>query len=367
VIPVAEPSLGKKELEYVVDAVRSGWISSKGRYINEFEQKFAKYCGVKYAVSTSNGTVALHLALLSMGIGKNDEVIVPTLTFIATANAVAYTGAKPVFVDSLPGYWCIDPEKIEKAITPRTRAIIPVHLYGHPANMDPIIKIARKRDLQVIEDAAEAHGAQYKGKKVGAMGDLGVFSFYGNKIITTGEGGMIVTNNKKLASRAGMLKNQGMDPRRKYWHSVIGYNYRMTNIQAALGVAQLSKIDSLLEKRRKIAKLYDKFLSRIDGITPLSEQIWAKNVYWMYSVLIDKNKFKPGRDGLAAKLRVKGIETRPFFHSIHTLPPYKTGSCFPVAQILSREGINLPSSPNLSFKDVAHICNQIERIGRNAR
>jgi len=366
-IPVAEPSIGRKELKYVTDAVKSGWVSSIGKYIDEFEQSFARYCGVKYALSTSNGTVALHLALVSLGIGKNDEVVVPALTFIATANAVTYTGAKVVLVDSHPGCWCIDPGKIEKAITSRTKAIIPVHLYGHSADMDPIIKIAKKYNLYVIEDAAEAHGAEYKKKKVGGIGDVGVFSFYGNKIITTGEGGMIVTNNKKVVEKANMLKNHGMDPQKKYWHSVVGYNYRMTNIQAALGLAQLKRINSLIERRRKLAMLYNLYLSDIDGITLPPEESWAKNVCWLYSILIDESKFKVDRNGLIAKLFAKGIDSRPFFYSMHTLPPYKKNICFPVAQRLSNEGINLPSSPNLSIRDVEYICHTIHQIGNHAR
>ena len=245
-IPIAEPLLEEEELNNVMEAVKSGWISSKGKFIPEFEENFARYCGVKHSVATSNGTVALHLALATLGIKEGDEVIVPTLTFIATANAVRYTGAKPVFVDSNPDYWCIDPEKIEGAITPKTRAIIPVHLYGHPCDMEAIMAVAKKHDLYVIEDAAEAHGAEHKGRKVGSFGDIACFSFYGNKIITTGEGGMCLTDDEILAERMRILRDHGMNPGKRYWHDIVGFNYRMTNMQAAIGVAQLEKIDRVI-------------------------------------------------------------------------------------------------------------------------
>ncbi|NQU99168.1 MAG: DegT/DnrJ/EryC1/StrS aminotransferase family protein, partial [Parcubacteria group bacterium] len=242
-IQVSKPSLGREELNNVMEAIKSSWISSKGKFITEFEENFAEYCGVKYGIATANGTVALHLALKALKISKGDEVIVPDLTFIATANVVTYCNAKPIFIDSNPDYWCIDPEKIEEKITTKTKAIIPVHLYGHPCDMDAITKIAKKYGLYVIEDAAEAHGAGYKGKKVGSFGDISCFSFYGNKIITTGEGGMCLTNNQKLAERMKILRDHGMSPDKRYWYDVIGFNYRMTNIQAAIGVAQLKKID----------------------------------------------------------------------------------------------------------------------------
>ncbi|MBC7334373.1 MAG: DegT/DnrJ/EryC1/StrS aminotransferase family protein, partial [Actinobacteria bacterium] len=259
-IPVLEPSIGKEEIRSVLKAVKSGWVSSKGEFIEKFEKKFADYHRVKEAVSTSNGTTALHLALKSLGIEKNDEVIVPVLTFAATANAVIYCNAKPVFVDIHPKYWCIDPQKIEEKITEKTRAIIPVHLYGHPCDMDWITDIAEDHGLYVVEDAAESHGAEYKGKKVGTFGDIACFSFYGNKIITTGEGGMCITNNEELAKEMRILRDHGMRPDKKYWHDKIGFNYRMTNLQAALGIVQLKKLDKFINKKRKIAKIYRKNL-----------------------------------------------------------------------------------------------------------
>jgi len=352
-IPVAEPALGEEELRNVVEAVKSGWISSKGRFIEEFEEKFAEYCGARYGVSTSNGTAALHLALVALGVEKGDEVIVPTLTFISTANAVSYTGAKPVFADSHPRYWCIDPEKIEEKVTDRTKAIIPVHLYGHPCDMDAIIKIAKDHSLHTIEDAAEAHGAEYRNRKVGSLGDMGCFSFYGNKLITTGEGGMCITNDECLAEKMRKLRDHGMSRERRYWHEVIGFNYRMTNLQAAIGLAQLGKIDGFIEKKRLIFERYNSLFKDIaeSQVTLPSEETWARSVFCMYSVLIEKG-CKLGRDELIAGLLAKGVETRPFFCPIHSLPPYKNNEDLPVAQELSSKGINLPSSTNLTSQDL---------------
>jgi len=358
-IPIAEPSIGKEELNNVIDAVKSGWISSKGEFIINFEKNFAKYCNVKYGIAVSNGTVALHLALAALGIKKGDEVIVPTLTFIATANAVRYCNAKPVFVDSHPDYWCIDPEKIEEKITNNTKAIIPVHLYGHPCDMDAINDIAHDHNLYVIEDAAEAHGAEYKGKKVGSLGDISCFSFFGNKIITTGEGGICLTNNEELAEKMRILRDHGMTPNKRYWYDVIGFNYRMTNLQAAIGVAQIEKLDKFIEKKREIAKIYNSELKDIDGIILPPEMKWAKNVYWMYSILIE-NKFRINRDELMKKLEEDGIETRPFFYPIHTMPPYKNDENFPVAEKLSKEGINLPASVKLKTESIKKITKKIK-------
>lgn len=353
-IPVAEPSLSEEELKNVVEVVKSGWISSKGEYVTKFEKEFAKFIGTRYSQSTSSGTTALHLALKAIGIKKGDEVIVPTLTFIATANVVLYCNAKPVFVDSHPEYWCIDPEKIEKKITQRTKAIVPVHLYGHPCDMDPIMDLAKAHDLYVIEDAAEAHGAEYKGKKVGSIGDIGCFSFYGNKIITTGEGGMCTTNNEDLAKKIELLKNHGMNPQRRYWHEVVGFNYRMTNLQAAVGLAQLRKIDKFIETKRKNARFYNSLLQDIKGITLPPEMSWAKNVYWMYSILIE-NYDDRNRDTLLENLLEKGVETRPFFYPIHTMPIYKQSGEFSIAEKLSQEGLNLPSGVTLQKADIEYI------------
>jgi len=361
-IPIAEPSLGEEELNNVVEAVKSGWISSKGKFIPEFEEGFARYCGVRYGVATCNGTVALHLALIALGIGQGDEVIVPALTFIATANAVKYAGAKPVLVDSAPDYWCIDPEKIGKAITPKTRAIIPVHLYGHPCDMDPIMDIAKRHNLYVIEDAAEAHGAEYKGRKVGSFADIACFSFYGNKIITTGEGGICLTNDESLAVKMRGLRDHGMNPQKRYWHDVVGFNYRMTNMQAAVGVAQLNKLDKFVEKKREIAGLYSSLLNSVGGISLPPEMPWAKNVYWMYSILV-QDSYGIDRDELMNRLELKGVETRPLFYPLHVMPPYKKSGSIAVAEEVSGRGISLPSSVNLTAEQVRYIADVIRGRG----
>lgn len=362
-IPVSEPLLEDEELENVIEAVKSGWISSKGKFVTQFEEKFAEYCDAKYGVASCNGTVALHLALTALGIKEGDEVIVPTLTFIATANAVRYTGAKPVFVDSHPGYWCIDPEKIEAKITPKTKAIIPVHLYGHPCDMDAIMDIAKRRGLHVIEDAAEAHGAEYKGKKVGSFGDINCFSFFANKIITTGEGGICLTNDERLAERMRILKDHGMNPQRKYWHDSLGFNYRMTNLQAAVGVAQINKLDRFIKRKREIKVWYQQRLRQLaqkELIELHPEMAWAECVYWMYSILISENFIN--RDELIGRLNKAGIETRPFFYPIHVLPMYKNDDKLTVAEHLSRRGINLPSSIKLTKTEIVKITTAIAQM-----
>lgn len=361
-LPVAEPLLGEKELLYVTDCIVSNWISSSGKYVGQFEDLFADYCGSRYAVAASSGTTALHLALLALGIGPGDEVIVPSLTFIATANAVTYTGAKAIFVDSETDTWNIDPKLIEKAITPNTKAIIPVHLYGHPADMDPILEIARKYKLAVIEDAAEAHGAQYKGKKVGSMGDIGVFSFYGNKIITTGEGGMIVTDSPDIAERVRLFRDHGMLPSKRYWHTVLGYNYRLTNIQAAIGLAQVERIGSIVQAKLDIARRYGEQLNGIKGIVCPPQAKWAKNVYWLYSVLVEK-EYGISRDDLIRELSSMHIDTRPFFLPAHTQPIYHTGQHLAVAQDLASKGLSLPSSAGLREYEVDRVCKAIREIG----
>jgi perosamine synthetase len=360
-IPVAEPLLGEKELEYVTDCVRSGWVSSLGEYVRRFEREFAAYCGVRYGVATHNGTVALHLALAALGIGPGDEVILPTLTFVATANAVAYTGATPVFVDSEPHTWNIDPQAVACAITPDTRAIIAVHLYGHPADMDPLRTQATQHGLTLIEDAAEAHGARYKGRRVGSLSDLAVFSFYGNKIITTGEGGMVLTDDTALAEHCFFLGNQAKQKQNPYWHSEIGYNYRMTNMQAALGVAQLERVDELIAIRVRNAAHYQRRLSALPGLSLPPCVEWAENVYWMYTVLVEDD-YGLDRDTLMARLRQRGIETRPAFYPIHTLPMYDRGQRFPVAEELGRKGINLPSGATLTPEQVDIVCDALTEI-----
>lgn len=357
-IPIAEPCIGEGELENIIEAVKSGWVSSKGDFIRKFEERFAKYCGRRYGIATSSGTTALHLALAALGIKKKNKVIVPALTFIAVANTVTYCGAKPVFVDSHPDYWCIDPEKIEEKITENTNAIIPVHLYGHPCDMGPILDIAKDHGLYVVEDAAEAHGAEYKNKIVGSFGDISCFSFFGNKIITTGEGGMCLTNNEELAGKMRILRDHGMNPNKRYWFDVIGFNYRMTNLQAAIGLSQLTKINQFIEKKRQIAKLYAEGLNGLEKkglITLHPEMEWAKCVYWMYSILIE-DKFKIERDEVMKKLDERGIETRNFFYPLHILPPYKiSDDSLNLAKNISSKGFNLPSSPVLGKNEIKYI------------
>jgi perosamine synthetase len=358
--PVAEPNIGTLEEEYVMDAIRSGWVSSLGEYIGKFEEQFAEYCGCAQGISTSNGTTALHLALASLGVGPGDEVIVPTLTFVATANAVMYCGATPVFVDSDPEHWGIDHVAVERAISPRTKAIIVVHLYGHPADMDPLLTLARTHGLYLIEDAAEAHGATYHGQKVGSIGDVGIFSFYGNKLITTGEGGMLVTNDSALAERAKFLRDHAMSKEKRYWHPELGYNYRLTNIQAALGLAQLQRLNNFLAKKRMIISWYQDRLAEHTFLKLNPELPWACSSFWLVCVLLPDHLDQSVTMG---ELRKHGIDSRPFFH----LPFYKdayrtvgrdTEGC-PVAEMLSQRGINLPSGVLLEQDDVNQICDAL--------
>ena len=355
-IPVAAPLIGDEELANVVEAVRSGWISSLGAFIGEFEAAFAEYCGVRHGVAVVNGTAAMHLALVAAGVGPGDEVLLPSLTFVATANAVRYCGATPVFVDSEGATWQTDPDDLGARVSARTRAIIPVHLYGHPCDMDPIQALARRRGLAVVEDAAEAHGAQYRGRRVGAIGTVGCFSFYGNKIITTGEGGMCVTDDAALAERLRLLRDHGMDPKRHYWHEVVGFNYRMTNLQAAVGVAQVKKIDTFLERKRRLARWYAEELEplrRAGRLTLHPEAAWARSAFWMYSVLLEGPR--PDVDLVRTRLRDQGVDSRPFFRPVHTLPPYATGERLPVAESLAARGLNLPSGVALEREHVARV------------
>lgn len=359
-IPVAEPVFDGNERKYLNDCLDSTWISSNGKYVQAFEKQYADFCGVKYAIACMNGTVAIHLPLVAMGFGTGDEIIVPTFTFVATANCVAYTGATPVFVDCDPNTWNITAEQILKAITPRTKAIIVVDIYGLPVDLDPILQVARERGLFVLEDAAEAHGARYRNQMVGSLGDIGSFSFYGNKIITTGEGGMVTTNNEELASKVRQLRDQGVDGERRYWFPVRGYNYRMTSLQAAIGVAQLERIQSHLSQRRRVNEAYR---HRLEGFPQLAfqpEMEGFENSYWMTSVVIDETL--PERDWVISQMAKFGIETRPFFHPMHTLPMYEnlnTEGSFPVATRIGNRGINLPSSGNLSEGDIDFVCDKL--------
>jgi perosamine synthetase len=371
VIPVCEPFIGEIEFEYVVDCLKTNWLSSKGKYIEEFERKFANYCSCQYGVTTTSGTTALHLAIVASGIGKGDEVIVPTFTMISTVFAIVYTGAKPVLIDSEPETWNIDVGKIEEKITPQTKAILPVHVYGHPCDMEPIEDIADKYGLYVIEDAAEAHGAEYNGRRIGGIGDIGCFSFYANKIITTGEGGMIVTNNQEIAERSRSLKDLSFSKEKRFLHKELGFNYRMTNIQAAIGLAQFNRIDELVEIRRKNAYFYNSLLKDIKGIRLPIEKEWARNVYWMYSILI-KEDFGIDRDELIDRLREKGIEARTFFIPMHQQPVFTNmglfrGERYPVAEEFSQRGLYLPSGSGLTEEQIDYVCTTIKEIHGSSR
>ena len=365
-LPVAEPVLVGNERAYVLACIESMWISGVGKYVERFEAAFSQFCGVRHAVSCCNGTAALHLALLALGVGPGDGVIIPTLTFVATANAVAYCGARPVFVDSEPETWNMDPSLIEEKITSRTRGIIVVHLYGHPVDMDPVLAIARRHGLFVVEDAAEAHGAKYKGRPVGSLGDVATFSFYGNKIITTGEGGMVATDDETLARKIRQLKGQGQDFERRYWFPMLGYNYRMTNIQAAIGLAQLETVDWHLARRREIAGWYQQQLGDRPLFALQSEKPWARNVYWMNSVVLAE-RFPLSRDEAMRRLAEQGIETRPFFYPMHTLPMYRSvasGQAFPVAESVAARGMNLPSSSKLTYEDVTYVAQALKSLAK---
>jgi perosamine synthetase len=365
-ISVCEPLVGEKELQYITECIRTNWISSKGKYIEQFEEKFASYCGGKYGITTTSCTTALHLALVCLGIGEGDEVIVPTFTMTASVFPIIYTGAKPVLVDSDPYTWNIDINRIEEKITNRTKAIMPVHMYGHACDMDPILEIAARHNLYVVEDAAEVHGAEYKGRKTGGIGDMGCFSFYANKIITTGEGGMIVTSNSEMADKARRLRDLAHTPQKRFLHDMIGFNYRMTNIQAGMGLAQLERIEEYLNMRRNNASYYNSRLEKVPGITLPPEAKWAKNVYWMYAITL-QDEFGMSRDELREALAKRNIETRSFFIPMHLQPCFRDiglfdGESYPVAEELDRTGLFLPSSTGLTQEQKEYICNCIEEI-----
>jgi perosamine synthetase len=365
-IPVAAPALVGREREYVLDCLDSTWISSSGSYLRRFESAFAEFCGVSHAVSCCNGTVAVHLALLAHGVGPGDEVIVPTLTYVASANPIVYCGGTPVFVDAEPRTWNMDPERVAEAISPRTKGIVAVHLYGHPVDMDPILELAERHGLWVVEDAAEAHGATYRGRIAGSMGSLATFSFYGNKIITSGEGGMVVCDDEQLARVVRQLHGQGQDPQRRYWFPMVGFNYRMTNIEAAIGLAQLERIDWHLARRREIAGWYREELGMEEGIALSPEESWAQSAFWIMCAVLDEGRFGT-RDEVMRALEEAGIETRPFFYPLHTLPMYRGGNAgrsFPVAEDLAQRGVNLPSSAMLTREDVGYVGARLRGLAR---
>lgn len=359
-VPIYRPSLSGNEKKYVNECLDSTWISSKGSFIATFEHSFSDYVGVKYAASVSNGTVAIHLALLALGIGLDDEVIVPTLTYIASVNSIAYTGATPVFVDSLPDTWQMDPWDVERKITAKTKAIMAVHLYGHSCDMDSLKNICVKHGLFLIEDCAEAIGSLYKGKHVGTFGDIATFSFFGNKTITTGEGGMVVTNDETLYDRSCHFKGQGLAKHRQYWHDVTGYNYRMTNICAAIGLAQLEQVTKFLKRKKEIADIYRHEFNDSKNIEFHQQHPDVEHSYWMCSILVND---PVKRDVLRNHLAENGIETRPLFYPVHTMPMYSTKyQRHPVAENLGWRGINLPSYPSLTMDDINFIIQKIKEF-----
>jgi perosamine synthetase len=352
-VQVARPDLSHHEFRAVLDAFVSSWISSRGPYVGRFEQEFAAFVGMDHGLAVTNGTVALHLALLALGVGAGDEVIVPDLTFAATVNAVLYCNATPVIVDVDPTTWTMSLEQIERAFTPRTKAIIPVHLYGRPAAIGPIVAFARERGCHVIEDCAEAHGARYQGRAVGQFGDVSCFSFYANKIVTTGEGGMCLTNSADLAATIHELRDHGAAPGQSYWHERVGYNYRMTNLQAAIGSRQLWRIDETLARNQRLEQLYRHFLADIPGVSfPPSLPEDCEPVVWLVSVRVPVE----ARNRLIKAAHLNDIELRPFFNSISSMPPYdKYARSCPHSMALSRTGILLPTSSAVDEQVAAKI------------
>lgn len=361
-IPIASPDLSGNESTYVDECIRTTWISSVGHFITDFEAAFADLVGTRHAVATNNGTTALHLALAAIGVGPGDEVVVPALTYIATANAVRYCGATPVLADVEADTMNLDPADFERRITERTKAVIPVHLYGHPADMTAINEIAARHGLTVVEDAAEAHGARVGDRAVGSLGDVGVFSFFGNKIITTGEGGAVTTDDDALAARLRLLRGQGMDPQRRYWFPEVGFNYRMTNVAAAIGLAQIERFTELLARRREIAALYTDQLSGVGSLGLPVERAGTSRVDWLYTVTV-RGFSTEQRNTLVDLLREDGVETRPVFYPLHLMPPYETvpAPSFPTAERLGEEGISLPTHVLLTDDDVRTVCDALRR------
>lgn len=368
ILPVAGTLLDGNELRYLAECVETNWISSEGPFVARFEQAFAREVGCRFGVACSSGTAALHLMLSAIGLESGDEVIIPTFTMIATANAITYTGATPVLVDAERTTWNMDVSLVERAITSRTRAILAVHTYGHPMDMDPLRALAEKHDLWLLEDAAEGHGALYRGRPVGSLGDAAIFSFYGNKIVTTGEGGMVVTDDERIASLARSLRGHAFSADRHFWHQYVGFNYRMTNMQAAIGLAQTERMESLVAARRRNAHRYAEALADVPGLTLPEEYGDVKNVFWMYSLLVEDG-FGCTRDQLRNALAARGIETRSMFIPIHVQPIYRErfrGQQFPVAEELCRRGLYLPSGPALTAEDIAYVAGEVARVREGA-
>jgi perosamine synthetase len=374
-IPVSEPDLGESELAYVVDAMRSGWISSAGKYLEQFEQRWADYCGRKHGVAVSNGTAALQIAARAIELKAGDEVIMPSFTIISCALAIVETGATPVLVDSDPVTWGMDVHQIEARITPRTKAIMVVHIYGHPIDMDPVLALAEQYGLRIIEDAAEVHGAEYLSgrdtnarawRRCGGFGDVSTFSFYANKIVTTGEGGMVLTDDDHLAARLRSLRNLCFQPAQRFLHEELGYNYRLTNLQAAIGLAQIERIDEMIAAKRLMAARYNERLADLPGVALPAEMAWGRHVYWMYGIVLDRAGDAPAK-WLAGELKAAGIETRPFFVGMHAQPVLQRlglfgGESYPVTDHLANAGLYLPSSTTLSVAQIDQIAAALARV-----
>lgn len=373
-IPVCEPLIGEREKEYVAECLRTGWISSSGRFIEEFERRWAAYCGMEHGIAVSNGSVALDAALECLGLQAGDEIILPSFTIISCAWAIIRSGARPVLVDCDPETWCMDVDQVAARLTSRTRAVMPVHIYGHPVDMDPLLRIAEENGLVVIEDAAEAHGAEYLSKRsgrpewrrCGGFGHLSTFSFYANKIVTSGEGGMVLTNDAAQAEKLRRLRNLGFIPERRFWHEHAGHNFRLTNLQAAVGLAQVERIDEALEKKRWLGRRYTEVLANIPGLQLPVEKTWARNVYWMYGVVIDP---KTGMDAVACarRLRDAGIDTRPFFLGMHEQPALRRlglfqGEAYPVADHIARQGLYLPSGLTVDESQVQAVAQALRGV-----
>jgi perosamine synthetase len=366
VIPVNEPSIGDLELEYVTECLRSGWISSAGRFLDEFEQAWAEYCDMPYGVAVMNGTAALDAAVSCLRLQPGDEVIMPTMTIISCAQSVIGHGGVPVLVDCDPDTWCMDVEQVRAKVSPRTRAIMPVHIYGHPVNMDPILDLAPQHGIVVIEDAAEAHGAEYKGRRCGGLGDISVFSFYANKVITTGEGGMVLTRDRDYADHVRSYRNLCFRPEQRFLHTEIGRNYRMTNVQAAIGVAQLRRIDELLAAKRVTADIYNRALDSISALQLPVEREYARSNYWMYAVVVSESSGFTG-DSLSHRLRGLGVDTRPFFLGMHRQPALRRlglfeGEEYPVSDRLATQGIYLPSGTALTPLQAEQVCGAVREV-----
>ena len=374
-ISVNEPLLIGNELEYVTECIKTGWISSAGKFITEFEEAWASYCGVKYGVAVSNGSVALQVAVGCLDLKLGDEVIMPTFTIISCALAVIYNAGTPVLVDSDPRTWCMDVSQIESEITPRTRAIMPVHIYGHPVDIDPLLALAEKHGLVVVEDAAEVHGAEYLAKRngpnpawrrCGGLGHMSAFSFYANKLITTGEGGMVLTNDPFYAEKARSLRNLCFRSDRRFYHTELGNNFRLTNVQAAIGLAQVERMDEIVVRKRWMGQEYTKGLEGISGLQLPVEESWAKQVYWMYGVVLDE---ATGMDAaeFARRLKDFGVDTRPFFLGMHEQPVFLDRGLFrhesyPIAERLALQGLYLPSGLTMTKEQIDRVCEAVRKI-----